>query len=140
MTEPESAPPTFDFSNWPLVIANFPAVASIEYADFYMQTLEANAYQRGRFVLLADLSNLIPRTATSTVRAHFSKLGNDVEARYPDSLVGEVVVSPNPVVRGILQAYLWFKESERYETVIVSDYESAHKWCEALIKDRMLGK
>ena len=140
MKEPKSAPPTFDFSCWPLVVAKFPRVASIEYADLYMETLEINAYRRGRFVLLADLSELIPQTASSTVRAHFTKLGNDVEARYPDSLVGEAIVAPTPIVRGILQAYLWFKESDRYETTIMGDYESALAWCNDLIKDKMLSR
>ena len=129
---------SFDFSKWPLVVVRFPELLTVEFADLFIDALTEHGYQRGRFVLVVDLSRLSARSAKSTIRAHIAKRSNAVEAEYPRSLVAEAVIAPTITVRRVLQIYLWLKEPDSYQTKIFETCDGAIGWLTPIMKEHYL--
>lgn len=125
-----------DVSEWPVVVAHFPETLSAEFIDYFIETMKTECYQRGQFAIVVDLSLLIPKSATSTLRADLFKRSNEVKAQYPSSLVGEAIAVPTSLLRGLVQAYLWFKDSDAYETKAVESMDVGMAWARDLVTQK----
>jgi hypothetical protein len=124
--------PTIDLARWPVAVARFPRVTTVEGVDAHFREI-AELLDRGEcFAMVIDM--LAVGIPPATIRAHAGKrLGETYHHELSKNLVGVAHVIDAAFVRGVLTAVYWLAPPP-FETAVFGAKDAAIDWAYARVK------